>query len=209
MRNGPPPAVRGNEETRKRILKAAMELFGRDGFDDTTVRAIAERSGLTDPALYYYFKTKRDILDALWGLPSPLEQMRSVAPEIRAPDHTMDDATIADLVDWMLNGSARQDALNRMLMRSILDGDETARAVREAKRAHWRKTLTPYFQTVFSPEEAAIKVEASIMLALGFVYTAQIEHCSDFPNVAADPVFRDKLKRLMIVAIALPPREVA
>ena len=57
--------VRGSDGTRTRILKAAMELFGRDGFDATTVRAIGERCELTDPALYYYFKSKRAVLDAL------------------------------------------------------------------------------------------------------------------------------------------------
>lgn len=199
--------VRGSDGTRTRILKAAMELFGRDGFDATTVRAIGERCELTDPALYYYFKSKRAVLDALWDLPSPLDQMRSKAPDLRAVNHRLDDATLMGLVDWMLNGSARQDALNRILMCSVLDGDETALAVREAKRVHWRKTLTPYFLTVFSPEEATIRVEVSIMLSLGFVYTAQIEHGTDFPEVAADPAFRDRIKQLMRIAVPLPPPE--
>ena len=192
-------ATRGNDATRKRILAAAMELFGRDGFHDTTVRAIAERCELTDPALYYYFKTKRDILTALWDLPSPLEQMRAAVP-----DHKLDDATLMELVEWMLNGAAKQDALNRILIRSILNGDETALALRETKRAHWRQVLTPYFLTIFSPDEAAIRVEASIMLSLGYVYIAQIEHVHDFPQVAADPAFRDRIKQLMRLAIPIP-----
>lgn len=204
-----PPAVRGPDTTRDRILRASMELFGRNGFDATTIRAIAERCELTDPALYYYFKTKKDILTTLWGLPSPLENMRPVDPQMQvtAAEQRLDDAGLMDLVDWMLDGSARQDALNRILIRSILDGDETALAVRTAKRAQWLRVLTPHFLTVFPPEEAARRVEISITLSLGFVYVAQIEHGSDFPRVAADPAFRDRIKQLMRIAIPLPQPE--
>ncbi|MEO6398737.1 MAG: helix-turn-helix domain-containing protein [Tepidiformaceae bacterium] len=201
--------IRRNDRTRKRILQAAMELFGRDGFDGTSVRAIAERCALTDPAVYYYFKSKRAILDELWGLPSPLEELRSPAPTLRSADQVLDESTLMDLVDWMLNGAAKQDALNRILMRSVLDGDETALAVREAKRVHWRKTLAPYFLTVFPPEESAVRLDAAMMLALGFVYTAQIDHGTNFPAVAAESEFRDHLKALILMAVALPARGVA
>ncbi len=196
------PATRGNDATRKRILQAAMELFGRDGFDATTVRAIALRCNLTDPALYYYFETKRDILTALWDLPSPLEQMRAAVPERK-----LDEATLMELVDWMLNGAARQDALNRILMRSVLNGDATALALRETKRAHWHRILTPYFLTVFFPDEAAVRVEASIMLSLGYIYIAQMEHVNDFPQVAAEPAFRERIRQLMCLAIPIPRAE--
>ena len=203
----PPLGARGKDETRGRILKAAMELFGRDGFDSTTVRAIAERCDLTDPALYYYFKTKRDILLALWDLPSPREPMRPTTPRNMlpaSPEHPMDDAALMGLTDWMLDGSARQDALNRILIRSVLDGDKTAIGVREAKRNVWLAVLTPYFATVFPPNELAIRLEASIMLALGFVYTAKIEHAADFPDISADPAFRTHIKQLMRLAVPLP-----
>ncbi|MEP7216606.1 MAG: helix-turn-helix domain-containing protein [Anaerolineaceae bacterium] len=204
----PPLGVRGKDETRGRILKAAMELFGRDGFDCTTIRAIAEQCDLSDPALYYYFKTKRDILLALWDLPSPLEPMRPTTPRNMrpaSPEFPMDDGVLMGLVDWMLDGSARQDSLNRLLFRSVLDGDKTAIALRETKRRGWLSVLTPYFASVFPPAELAIRLETAVMLALGFVYTAQIENGADFPKVAADPAFRAPLKQLMRLAIPLPP----
>ena len=59
--------------------------------------------------------------------------------------------------------------------------------------------------TAFPAEEAALRVEASIMLSLGLVYTAQIEHGSDFPRIAAEPAFRERMKQLMRMAVQLPP----
>jgi AcrR family transcriptional regulator len=52
-------------ETRNRIFKIAAELFSRDGFYKVSVREICEAAGVTKPVLYYYFKDKDALLDAL------------------------------------------------------------------------------------------------------------------------------------------------
>jgi AcrR family transcriptional regulator len=46
----------------EQICEAAVKLFIRKGFHDTTVREIAEASGLGIGTLYAYIKTKEDIL---------------------------------------------------------------------------------------------------------------------------------------------------
>ncbi|MFC4591622.1 TetR family transcriptional regulator [Sphaerisporangium corydalis] len=53
------------EDTRTRILRTALELFGGRGYERTSVREIAERVGLTKTAVLYHFSTKADILVAL------------------------------------------------------------------------------------------------------------------------------------------------
>lgn len=52
--------VRKNE-----ILDAAADLFNSDGFDGTTISAIIEKAGIARGTIYYHFKSKEDILDAL------------------------------------------------------------------------------------------------------------------------------------------------
>jgi len=47
------------------ILDAAMELVNEMGFSSVRVEMISERLGLTKPALYYYFKSKEEIMFAL------------------------------------------------------------------------------------------------------------------------------------------------
>ncbi len=49
-------------DTRERIRAVAMELFSEQGYDNTSLREIAERLGITKAALYYHFKTKEDIV---------------------------------------------------------------------------------------------------------------------------------------------------
>ena len=46
---------------RERILRAAIEAFARRGFLGASTREIAELAGVTDPLLFYHFKTKADL----------------------------------------------------------------------------------------------------------------------------------------------------
>jgi AcrR family transcriptional regulator len=63
-----PPAARGRRprgEMREQILDVSLELFSEQGYDNTSLREIAERLGVTKAALYYHFRSKGDILMAL------------------------------------------------------------------------------------------------------------------------------------------------
>lgn len=52
-------------DTRSDILSTARELFTERGYQDTSLREIATRLGLTKTAVLYHFPTKHDILLAL------------------------------------------------------------------------------------------------------------------------------------------------
>ncbi|HEV7547330.1 MAG TPA: helix-turn-helix domain-containing protein, partial [Reyranella sp.] len=57
---------RGEGHTRREeILHAAKELFLEQGYDQTTIRRIADRVGISAPALYLYFKDKEALMLAL------------------------------------------------------------------------------------------------------------------------------------------------
>lgn len=51
--------------TRDRILAAATELAGEEGWPNVTMRKIADRIDYSHPALYAYFASKEDLLLAL------------------------------------------------------------------------------------------------------------------------------------------------
>jgi AcrR family transcriptional regulator len=52
-------------DTRSRLRELALELFAEQGYEATSLREIAERLGVTKAALYYYFKSKEDIVRSL------------------------------------------------------------------------------------------------------------------------------------------------
>lgn len=49
-------------ETRSRLRELALQLFAEQGYEQTSLREIAERLGVTKAALYYYYKSKEDIV---------------------------------------------------------------------------------------------------------------------------------------------------
>jgi AcrR family transcriptional regulator len=52
-------------DTRSRLRELALSLFAEQGYEKTSLREIAERLGVTKAALYYYFKSKEDIVRSL------------------------------------------------------------------------------------------------------------------------------------------------
>ncbi|ERI09867.1 TetR/AcrR family transcriptional regulator [Aneurinibacillus aneurinilyticus] len=57
--------IKKAEERRNEILDAADELFGQKGFDGTSTNDILEKVGIARGTLYYHFKSKENIMDAL------------------------------------------------------------------------------------------------------------------------------------------------
>lgn len=54
------------EQTRQDLLNAALEVFFQNGVTNTSLQAIAEQAGVTRGALYWHFKNKEDLFDALF-----------------------------------------------------------------------------------------------------------------------------------------------
>lgn len=67
-------------ETRRRVLTAARELFNEIGYEETTIRAVAERAGVSVGSVFTTFASKADVLsqvmdDRVDALYSELERV--------------------------------------------------------------------------------------------------------------------------------------
>jgi AcrR family transcriptional regulator len=60
------PAASKGERTKQRIVAAALELFREQGYEATTMRAVADAAGVSLGNAYYYFATKDDLLAAFY-----------------------------------------------------------------------------------------------------------------------------------------------
>jgi AcrR family transcriptional regulator len=56
----------GVEDKRQQLLGAAVRVFARKGFHASRVGDIAEEAGVAHGLLYHYFKSKDDVLDAVF-----------------------------------------------------------------------------------------------------------------------------------------------
>ncbi len=66
------------------ILRAAVKVFARDGFDGAKVTTIASEAKVATGSVYLYFAGKDDILDALFR--EFWENLRTALSRIESPD---------------------------------------------------------------------------------------------------------------------------
>ena len=57
-----------SEDTRRRLLEAAGELFACHGTEAVTVRDITARAGTMPNAVSYHFGGKEGLIDAVWEI---------------------------------------------------------------------------------------------------------------------------------------------
>jgi AcrR family transcriptional regulator len=57
-----------SEERRNQIIESAIKVLARDGFANTRMEDVANESGLSKGLLYWYFKSKEDIIIAIADL---------------------------------------------------------------------------------------------------------------------------------------------
>jgi len=100
------------DEVRSRILLAAIKLFGEQGFDRASTRAIAADAGVNPPAIQYYFHNK-DRLHQACGqfivdrIQSHLRlPMRRVAETLGARDRAAVPQTLWLLMETVVDRSA-------------------------------------------------------------------------------------------------------
>lgn len=74
-------AAERREETRERLLAAALAVFAEQGFHAGTTRAITQRAGVADGLLFHYFPTKADLLLAVLARDPLGPEMRRLLQE--------------------------------------------------------------------------------------------------------------------------------
>ncbi len=70
-----------NEKKQQAAVRAAAAVFADQGYHGSSTRDIAERMGIQQGSLYYYFKSKEDALSAvcLYGMQDYAERMDAIA----------------------------------------------------------------------------------------------------------------------------------
>jgi AcrR family transcriptional regulator len=106
------------EETRERIVDAALKLFRERGFDETTMRDIAAAAGVATGAAYYYFRSKEELVMAFYVRTA--DEARDLIPAQLA--HTRElGRRIRDIIDTKLDQFAQHRRLMVALVRIGID----------------------------------------------------------------------------------------
>lgn len=112
-RSGRPPQRDGVAPTRERLLDAAIDVFVDDGFANASVTEVAERAGISGPAVYKHFAGKAELF--IEAARRSLDETLADAPD--DPQARVDPVEIAHR--WLGDGFA---ATRRLLLELHLAG---------------------------------------------------------------------------------------
>ena len=181
--------------TRDRILGVARELFAERGYERTTVKAIASRLDLTDPALYHHFRSKRHIFEALLVEPEPAALAHLALP----PDSRGE--LIGRILDAFRSYNESAD-LVRMVFRQQFAGEASSIAFLRQSRATYLSLFRPPFEALYGERGGTI-VEALFVLISGLAWETMLAHGADFARVVQQDAFLDRVRAM--IELVLPP----
>jgi AcrR family transcriptional regulator len=148
---------------RATMVRSALDLLDEVGLDGLTVRRLAERLGVQNPALYWHFKNKRELLNEM-----AKDMLANAFGDIEPP------ATDELWPDWLAGIAERfRRALltHRDGARVIASADLTASALQEVQE----KALGVLIAAGLDLRTAAVGIVAVFDYTLGAAFEEQAE----------------------------------
>jgi len=73
-----------NREKEQNILSSALKIFGKKGFENTTISEISKTAKISDATIYEYFSSKEEILFSIAHIYTrkEFERMKQIAPYV-------------------------------------------------------------------------------------------------------------------------------
>jgi len=156
--NAAPASARG-QQRKARILAAATRLFLKEGYGDTSIDAIVEKSGGSKATLYSFYPTKADLFRAV--VDSIVVSHEGV--ELKSLDNVRD--TLVNFSEERLRVvfSRKHRALMRLIIGERDRFPDIARMYYERGPLHGDTLLRDYFETLIDKGLIDIRspVEAS------------------------------------------------
>lgn len=173
------------KDTKQRILDAAEELFARNGFAGTSLRALTEAAEVNLAAVNYHFGSKETLIEeAIKRRLLPLNQLRMEKVEAererarrenRAPDVS---AVLQAFVEPTISFSRSAPGRNftTLVSRVLTDSDETPRLI-------FMQEIKPLFHLMFSTLcEARPDIPAMIFFWRLHFFIGSIVHTMNMHN---------------------------
>jgi AcrR family transcriptional regulator len=189
---------RWEPDARDRLVRAALDLFSEQGYENTTCAQIAERAGLTKSTYFRHFRDKREVL--FGGQDELLELIIggiAGAPESAGPLVAVEAALVAIAVTF--TDERRANGPRRL---AVIAGNDELRERDALKMAGFVRAMKDALRRRgVSDLDADVAAELGV-LALRRAYEPWLEAGGDFAEVA-----RRALEEVRVAASALKGAE--
>ena len=182
---------RNKRERRRRLEEVALELFERDGYDNTTIEQITDGAGLAPRTFFSYFTTKDDLVLADYS--RRLERILGEL-ELRPADEHPWRALEASFSAVAADYESEADRIRRRF--TIMTGTPSVFARSLQLQAGWELALTERLRTRLGAraEDPMPRLLAATALA---VMRSSLQHWLGAPRRRSLPeLVRDGFERL-------------
>ncbi len=151
----PTPLGSPPQDVKQRILTEATRLFGEQGYDATSIQAVAEQAGVRKQSLLYHYPSKEVLRLAV--IEAWLMHWRDELPKLLARSSGFDrfSASVASLLGFFREDPNRA----RLALREMLDRPGELQALMREHLSPWIKMLTDYIR--LGQETGLIRREAN------------------------------------------------
>ena len=156
-------------DTKQRILDVARDLFTSQGVQRTSLQDIADRLGITKPALYYHFPSRDDLVRSI------VQPMLDDGEQFLLDQEARGDAPVRELVEGFFDFNYRHRADVVMLLSELPTLADLGLVDRVLA---WRTRLT---ELICGPAPTLDK-QVRAILALGGLQDV----CMQFPDVPVE-----------------------
>jgi AcrR family transcriptional regulator len=152
---------RKRRETLQRIAEVGLKLFSEQGYEATTLEAIAEAAGISPRTFFYYFKTKDEVLQ-FWQSSGFAE---AVAPAILA--QSTDQTPLHAVRNALFRLLPRYQNEKSVIVDRILNSTETLRARKQAFYFSMEQTVFDALIQLWPQPEQRPQLRMVAMVSIG------------------------------------------
>jgi len=172
LSNKPDGRTALSADTRKRVIEAAIEAFGRLGFEGASTRALIERAGANLAAIPYHFGGKQGLYLAAAQVIADYARghietiILRLTDTARANPFTRIDEALAEFIAFMVGGP-EPDAWVAFFVRCEREADDAFRIIHDAAIKPFTRALTETVaaSTGGDPADEALHMRTAIILA--------------------------------------------
>jgi AcrR family transcriptional regulator len=182
--------------TRRKILDAAARTFRDKGYAATTLNDIADAAEIRAASLYYYFRSKEDLLEAVFGI-----GMQRVVDAVRQRSAALPaNATLAQRIEV---------AIEAHLEMLLQQGDYTSANIRifgqvpksvQRKQLPLRQDYAEFWRELLESAQRAGEIRAEIDLGImRMLIFGALNRCTEWADPRKGPVREIARQACMLV----------
>ena len=200
---------RKSGQTRRAILSAAAKLFKNEGFNATTMRRIAAAANMEAGSIYYYFRSKDQILDEVLdvGVRQLLDEVRKITKRAKAEGEPFRE-TLTRLIDTHLTFLLIESDFTSANIRNYPILPEKRRASHRPLREAYAKLWRSFLQT--AQDAGDLRGDVSVILVNQFILGA-MNWTAEWYDVQRYPVgqLSERMSKLLLDGMSAEHGEVA